>query len=217
MAVRGRQPGRRHQRNADAGQRSTQGVRLHFRVRGQQSARQCDQRGRELTVVRDTNPPTLLGAYNVGQTNVTILFSKPVNPATAANAANYAISPAAPIASAAMIDNQTVALRVSGLSMGANYVVTVNAVQDFGQLAQHDCPQLQDGFTTSIFEPGTIGQPTPNGSIAIVSNGVNVSAGGAIGGTADAAPFEYFMQSGNFDFSVCVDFEPSRALGRRRG
>ncbi len=157
-----------------------------------------------LTVVRDTNPPTLLGAYNVGQTNVTILFSKPVNPATAANAANYAINPAAPITSAVMIDNQTVALRVSGLSMGSNYVVTVNAVQDLASSPNTIAPNSRIGFTTSIFEPGTIGYPTPNGSTAIVSNGINVCAGGSIGGTADAAPFEYFMQSGNFDFSVCV-------------
>jgi regulation of enolase protein 1 (concanavalin A-like superfamily) len=157
-----------------------------------------------LTVIPDTNPPTLLEAYNIGQTNVTILFSKPVSPATAARAANYAISPAAPITAAAMAGSQAVALSVSGLSMGVNYVVTVNAVQDLASSPNTIAPGSKIGFVASIFEPGTIGQPTPAGSTAVVSNGIVVSAGGAIGGTADAAPFNYFMQSGNFDFSVRV-------------
>jgi regulation of enolase protein 1 (concanavalin A-like superfamily) len=37
-----------------------------------------------------------------------------------------------------------------------------------------------------------------------VSNGITLTAGGSIGGTADAAPFDYLIQSGNFDYSVRV-------------
>jgi len=157
-----------------------------------------------LTVIRDTTPPTLVQAYNISQTNVTIRFSKPVSPATAAHLANYAISPAAPVSAAAMVDSQTVALSVSSLSMGASYVVTVSGVQDLAFSPNTIAPDSQIGFVASLFEPGTIGQPTPGGSTALLTNGVALTAGGAIGGTADAAPFDYFVQSGNFDFSVRV-------------
>jgi hypothetical protein len=157
-----------------------------------------------LTVLRDTNPPTLLQAYNVGLANVTIRYSKAVSPATATNRANYTISPAVAIYSASMADSQTVALNVSTLTLGTNYVVTVNGVQDLASSPNTIAPNSQVQFVANFFAPGTIGQPTPPGSTVTMNNGVTLIAGGAIGGTADAAPFDYIVQSGNFDFSVRV-------------
>ena len=51
---------------------------------------------------------------------------------------------------------------------------------------------------------GPLANLSPVGSTATVSNGITLTAGGSIGGTADAAPFDYLIQSGNFDFSVRV-------------
>jgi regulation of enolase protein 1 (concanavalin A-like superfamily) len=157
-----------------------------------------------LIVLRDTNPPTLLQAYNVGLADVTIQYSKAVSPATATNKANYAISPAVAISGATMTDSQTVALTVSTLTLGTNYVVTVNGIRDLANSPNTIAPNSQIQFVASTFVPGTIGQPTPVGSSASVSNGITLTAGGSIGGTADAAPFDYLIQSGNFDYSVRV-------------
>jgi regulation of enolase protein 1 (concanavalin A-like superfamily) len=52
--------------------------------------------------------------------------------------------------------------------------------------------------------PTTIGQPSLSGSTTVLSNGLDITAGGALGGTADAAQFDYLIQSGNFDVSVRV-------------
>jgi regulation of enolase protein 1 (concanavalin A-like superfamily) len=157
-----------------------------------------------LTVLRDTNPPILLQAFNVGLANVTIRYSKAVSPATATNRANYIISPALAISGATMADSQTVALTVSTLTLGTNYVVTVNGVQDLANSPNAIAPNSQVQFVASVFAPGTIGQPIPIGSASTVNNGIVLTAGGSIGGTADAAPFDYIVQSGNFDFSVRV-------------
>jgi len=157
-----------------------------------------------LTVTRDTNPPTLVSAYNIGLTNVTIGFSKPVSLATATNLAHYSISPAITVRGAAMVDSQTVALFVSPLSLGTNYLVTVNGVQDLASSPNTIASNSQISFVASSFAPASIGQPSPSGSTTFAANGLDVTSGGAIGGTADAAQFNYLVQSGNFDYRVRV-------------
>ena len=157
-----------------------------------------------LTVMRDTNPPTLAYAYNVGLTNVTVGFSKAVSLATATDIANYSISPAVTVSSAMMIDSQTVSLRVSPLSYGANYTLTVNGVQDLASSPNTIAPNSQISFVASVFAPGMIGQPSPSGTTMIQTNGLDLTGGGAIGGTMDAAQFNYLTQSGNFDVRVRV-------------
>ncbi len=155
-----------------------------------------------LTVTRDTTPPTLISAYNLGLTNVTIGYSKPVSPATAVNLANYLVNPAVSVTAAAMIDAQTVALQVSPLSMGANYTVTVSGVQDLAASPNTIAPNSQISFVAGLLAPATIGQPSPSGSGTAQPNGLDLTGGGAIGGTADAAQFDYLVQSGNFDVQV---------------
>jgi hypothetical protein len=44
-----------------------------------------------LTVLRDTNPPTVLRALNVGTSSVQVVYSKAVEPASATNKANYCL------------------------------------------------------------------------------------------------------------------------------
>jgi len=157
-----------------------------------------------LTVTRDTNPPILLQAYNVGLTNITILFSKQVNPATATDLSNYSISPTLAIGAAVMAEGQSVTLDVSTMVLGTNYVITVNGVQDVASSPNVIAPNSQIEFMAGTLVPGTIGQPSPGGATTVVAGGINLTAGGSIGGSADAAPFEYILQSGNFDFSVRV-------------
>jgi hypothetical protein len=157
-----------------------------------------------LTVLRDTNPPVLVQAYNVGLNNITVLFSKALSAATATNLSNYAVSPGITISAASMVDSQTVALAVSTLVLGTNYVVTVNGVTDQASSPNKIAPNSQIQFVAMSFVPGIIGDPMPLGSTSVVSNGLVLSAGGSLGGTADAAPFDYMLESGNFDLSVRV-------------
>src|SRR5262249_29891038 len=83
-----------------------------------------------LTVIADTNPPTLVSAASVGQSTLAIAFSKPVEAASAANALNYTVSGALSVSAASLADPQTVWLTVSPVTYGSNYTVTVNNVRD---------------------------------------------------------------------------------------
>ncbi len=158
-----------------------------------------------LRVIRNTVPPAVLNAFNLGATNAQVVFSKSVEPASATNTANYVFTNGLNISGASLAaDNVTVALATGPLVYGSNYTVVINGVRDRAFIPNTIAPNSQVRFVASLFAPGTIGQPSPGGATAVLSNGLDVTAGGAVGGTADAAPFDYLMQSGNFDFSVRV-------------
>ena len=131
-----------------------------------------------LTVTRDTNPPILLRAYNVGLTNITLLFSKAVSPTTATNLSNYRLNPPLAIGGAAMAGSQTVTLAVSAMTLGTNYVITVNGVQDLASSPNVILPNSQIGFVASTLVPGIIGQPTPGGFTTLVAGGIDLTAAG---------------------------------------
>ena len=56
--------------------------------------------GATLTVIRDTVPPAVARVFNVGTTNVEVIFSKPVEAASATNLANYAFTNGLPVTGA---------------------------------------------------------------------------------------------------------------------
>lgn len=86
-----------------------------------------------LSVTADTTPLTLTDALNLGNPagDLAVVFSKPVDPATATSIGNYAINNGATIASAVMSTSpDTVLLRTTGVAVGTVYTITVNNVQD---------------------------------------------------------------------------------------
>jgi hypothetical protein len=87
-----------------------------------------------LLQAQDTAPPTVVSVTARAEpTKVVIVFSKPVDPASAEAVANYAIDNGVKVESAARsIDLKTVTLTTSPLSEGVPYTVTVKNVHDCG-------------------------------------------------------------------------------------
>ena len=80
----------------------------------------------------DTSAPALVRAVGgATYTQVAVTFSKPVDPASATNIANYALSGGLTLSGASLsADQRTVTLNTSLQLRGSNYVVTVSNVAD---------------------------------------------------------------------------------------
>jgi pimeloyl-ACP methyl ester carboxylesterase len=86
-----------------------------------------------LHVLRDQTAPTILSVYTQDDPNtVTVVFSEKLDPASAQTAGNYAITPSITVSGAVLSANErTITLTTTtALSVGANYVLTVNNVTD---------------------------------------------------------------------------------------
>jgi len=84
-----------------------------------------------LSVTPDTDAPVLRYAANTGTNALEAVFSKDLDPATAANPANYALNNGATIHSATLSAKpRTVLLGTSYLPRGTSYTLTVNNLRD---------------------------------------------------------------------------------------
>jgi hypothetical protein len=86
-----------------------------------------------LSVQMDAAPPTLVDALSLANVagDVAVVFSKPVDAATATAPANYSLAPPVTITGARMgAQADTVVLQTAGLATGTAYTLTVNNVQD---------------------------------------------------------------------------------------
>jgi hypothetical protein len=85
-----------------------------------------------LTVFQDTTAPGLVSVDTLGyDTLLQVVFSEPVTPATATNAANYTLDSGIVVTNAVMMDEVTVRLRTSKISPATEHTLTVNGVQDY--------------------------------------------------------------------------------------
>jgi fibronectin type 3 domain-containing protein len=83
------------------------------------------------TTMADNTPPDIVSADAAAESQVTVVFSEPVDGAGAENKANYSINNNITISSAALgPDNVTVTLITSVLTKDVNYTLTVNNVRD---------------------------------------------------------------------------------------
>jgi hypothetical protein len=123
-----------------------------------------------LTVQADTTRPTIVSAVNLGNNNrVTVLFSEPVEPASATNAANFALNLGASVTAARFAgDNRTVVLETSTLGSGLIYTLTVNNVRDRATTPNTILPNSQAQISTTFtpvnmsFIKGTIEPAGPS-------------------------------------------------------
>ena len=85
-----------------------------------------------LSVQADTTLPTIVSVTTLGDPqSVTVLFSEPVEEASATKAANYSIDNGITVTSAKYAgDTQTIVLRTSPMTSGVTYTLTVNNVRD---------------------------------------------------------------------------------------
>lgn len=85
-----------------------------------------------LFVLADTIRPTIISAGNLGDSSrVTVLFSEPVEQASATKASNYSLDRGATVSVARFAgDDRSILLETSPLTPGLTYALTVNNVRD---------------------------------------------------------------------------------------
>ncbi|HXG47675.1 MAG TPA: lamin tail domain-containing protein, partial [Methylomirabilota bacterium] len=107
-----------------------------------------------LTVFADTTRPALTSVVNLGDPQqITVLFSEPVELASATNRDNYAINQGVTVRSASLGDDlRSVILTTSPLTAGPTYTLTVNNVRDRAQTPNTILANSQRNFSL-IFTP----------------------------------------------------------------
>ncbi|MEY2408708.1 MAG: large repetitive protein, partial [Verrucomicrobiota bacterium] len=101
-----------------------------------------------LTVVADATKPVLASAASINFTTVQVLFTEPVEPLTATNAANYSINNGISVLSAGFgASSREIILGTSPLISGSNYTVTVSSVRDMTAARNVILANSQRSFT----------------------------------------------------------------------
>jgi len=159
-----------------------------------------------LTVLADTNPPTILSVVSLGLTNVQITYSKVVEAASATNAGNYVFTNGLAVTGATLkADNQTVVLTTAPLTYGSNYWIVINHVRDRAATPNTIATNTTVTFPALPYTPEDLGGPAVSSIVTIAGNGFNVTAAGTdFGGNSDQGSFSYQPVTGNFDVAVRV-------------
>ena len=107
-----------------------------------------------LTVMADTNRPTLLGVSGTPN-KITITFSEPVTPASANATTNYLLNGGLTVTAAAQDSNDSavVLLTTSAQTLGASYILTVNNVLD--RFNNRILANTQSSFQSTILIDGS--------------------------------------------------------------
>jgi hypothetical protein len=154
-----------------------------------------------VTVTRDLVPPSVVQTLNLGLSAVQLIFSEPVEEASATNEAAYAFTNGLRIFSASLdTDQLTVTLKTGPLTYGSNYSLVINGVRDQAFIPNTIPPNT----LAQVMVRPTVSDDIGNASIATVvtrlTNGLNIAAAGKdIGGTADQFNFNDQSYSGDFD------------------
>ncbi|MCO5052837.1 MAG: hypothetical protein M9920_11090 [Verrucomicrobiae bacterium] len=157
----------------------------------------------QLTVVKDTTPPVLLGTFAPAANFVTLVFDSALDPATAVNPALYSLDGGATVDSASLIQNHLIVLGVSGLAAPA-YTVSFSEVSDlFGNLASGSLSGTnQTGLAYA--DIGTVSVPgyvyATNTTQTIVA-----ATGSDVWGGVDGLGYLYTNLTGDFDLRVRVE------------
>jgi hypothetical protein len=157
-----------------------------------------------LTVSPDTNPPVVARVFNIGTTNVQVVYSKLVEAASATNVANYGFTNGLGVTGAALgADNVTVVLTTGPLTYGSNYGLVINGVRDRASLPNTIATNTLVTFAALPYAPQDLGNPAVSSTVAVAGNGLNVTAAGSdFGGNSDQGNFSYQVCTGNFDVAV---------------
>src|SRR5208282_3279774 len=87
----------------------------------------------------------------------------------------------------------------------SNYTLVINGLRDRAHPPNTIASNTLVNFIASPFAPLDIGNPAIASADTYTTNGETISsAGDYIGGTADQFNFDYQLQTGNFDVTVCL-------------
>ena len=105
-----------------------------------------------LTVLADTTRPSLTSVANLGDNEyVSVIFSEPMELASATAVTNYALNNNATIFQASLLDDlRSVILKTSPLAFGSNYTLTVNNVRDRASTPNTIATNSQRTFSMSF-------------------------------------------------------------------
>ena len=131
-----------------------------------------------LTVIADVTKPSLLSAGSLGSPQiVTVIFSEPVEAASALNPLNYTINNSVTVLSAVFgPDAQTIVLTTTPMVTGIGYTMTVNNVRDRAATPNTILPNSQLAFALDVSplaisflrpSPEPIGPSTRHGPVVI--------------------------------------------------
>lgn len=160
-----------------------------------------------LSVVADTTRPAVVRVLNIGATNVLVVFSEPVELASATSAGNYTFSggPAVSKASAGP-DAASVLLTTAPMTYGTAYTLAIRNVRDRASSPNVIAANTEVRFTALAYASQDIGNPPRPTAVATVENGVDITASGS--GTADYADqlgFAYSIRAGDFDVAARLE------------
>jgi regulation of enolase protein 1 (concanavalin A-like superfamily) len=161
----------------------------------------------QLTVLRDTNAPTVIGARRANSTNLFVIFSEPVASASALLAQNYRLTNATVLGAEFGPDTRTVILRTSPLPT-TSALGTVIAVSNIFDRAS--TPNMLAGteflFGANEYNSAAIGDFTGLIVLSTGGTGPGISARGTdIGGRVDSFAFAWQSVVGDFDFRTRVE------------
>jgi hypothetical protein len=160
-----------------------------------------------LTVLADTTPPALVSVQNDSATELAVLFSEPLDSASATNRLNYMLNRGVTVAAATLAaDGRTVNLSVTPLALSVSHTLTVNNVRDRAAAANVLAADSQLVFTPTEYRGRDIGNPPQATVVLVETNGQTMTAGGRdIGGAADQFHFSSQQRSGDFDMRVRIE------------
>ena len=155
----------------------------------------------------DNTPATVQRAFNLGTSNVVIVFSKGVTAASANNLANYGATNGLAITSASLAsDRVTLTLTTAPLLYNRSYGMVINGVLSGAATPAMIASNTLVSFTAIPSASLDIGGSALASVAVVSSNGITVSAAGAgLGGGADQFNYQLTeVLTGDFDVSVCL-------------
>jgi hypothetical protein len=160
-----------------------------------------------LTVQADTVAPTVARVFNSGVSNVTVVYSEPMEPASATAATNYSFLGGLPVSSAVLApDGITVTLTTATMTYGSSYALVINHVRDRASLPNPMTANTTVTFIAVPYRTADIGGASPPSSLSAAPGGFDVAASGAdIGGTSDQFGFHYQLLAGDFDIQAQIN------------
>lgn len=110
-----------------------------------------------ITVTDDVTPPSIVRVRgNRDLNSMTVVFSEPVEAASAANVANYSVSPSLTLSAPVTVNATTVRFTTSPQTSGTEYTVTVNNVKDQSAKANPITADSKAAFKAWIRYPGFV-------------------------------------------------------------
>ncbi|MEN9676261.1 MAG: hypothetical protein RIS76_2157 [Verrucomicrobiota bacterium] len=176
-----------------------------FRARLTNSLGATESREAVLTVLPDTIPPQVLAAFNIGTTNLQLLFSESIGAAGASIAGNFTLDGGVTVLAARLgTDPTTVILTTSSLTYGTQYSVGIQGLVDQARTPNPVAPGAAVTFLAAEFVSESVG--AARGGVAVKAlprGGFELTAAGtAIGDRADQFGFAWQLREGDFDLQV---------------